>query len=187
MQREAFSQLTTKDVDILTTMLDRSSGEVALIRLLRDKLNFATIYFPDDIPADVVTLNSRVFYSVNGQQSGPRIVVQSEGDDLPAFALSIHTMHGLGLLGLAVGEVTTIEYANGRHETIAVDELVFQPEAERRRRDHRHLDQDAARPTLYDPAPQIDRSEVLSFRPKNRHPVEVESDPDGDDPGPQAA
>lgn len=69
MQREAFSQLTTKDVDIPTTILDRALGECAYLRLLRNKLNFATLYFRDDVPADVVTLNSRVFYSMMAHSS----------------------------------------------------------------------------------------------------------------------
>jgi len=177
MQRETFSQLTTKDVDILITMLDRSPGDQAYLRLLRNKLNFATVYFRDDVPSDVVTLNSRLCYSVNGRPHGPHILVQSEGDDLPAFAVSIHTMRGLALLGLAVGEVTTIEYANGRHETLAVDELMFQPEVDRRRGEH----------PSFDPAPQGARSDVVWFRPKNQRTFEPDHDGDGDDPGPQAA
>lgn len=132
MDREAFSQLTTKDSDILATMLDRASGDHAFVRLLREKLSFATIYFRDDIPENVVTLNSRVLYSINGRQAGPHVIVQSEGQDLPDFALSIHTMRGLGLLGLAAGETTTINYAYGRSETIKVDALIFQPEVDLR-------------------------------------------------------
>ena len=186
MRRDADFLLTTKDVDILATMLDRSSGDQAFIRLLRDKLNCATIHFPDDIPADVVTLNSRVCYSVNGQPLGPHIIVQSEGDDLPSFALSIHTMRGLALLGLTVGEVKTIEYADGRHEIIAVEELTFQPEADRRLRDRRYFDGQAIRPAVREAVPQTARSSVVSF-PLGRRSAEMDGDPNGDDPGPRAA
>ncbi|CAN7273960.1 transcription elongation factor GreAB [Rhizobium sp. LjRoot30] len=177
MQRETFFQLTTKDVDILTALLDRSPEDHAYLRLLRNKLNFSTICFRDDVPSDVVTLNSRLCYSINGRPHGPHILVQSEGDDLPAFAISIHTMRGLALLGLAVGEVTTIAYANGRHETLAVEELMHQPEVALRLGKHRSLD----------PAAELGQSGVVWFRPKNQRAFVPDNDSDGDDPGPQAA
>lgn len=184
MRQEAL--LTTKDVDILATMLDRSSGDHAFLRLLRDKLNRATVHFPDDIPADAVTLNSRVCYSVNGQPMGPHIIVQSEGDDLPSFALSIHTMRGLALLGLTVGEVKTVEHADGHHEIVAVEELIFQPEADRRLRDRRYFDRDMIRPAIEEAMPQGLRSNVVSL-PLERRSVVIDGDPNGDDPGPRAA
>lgn len=184
MRQEAL--LTTKDIDILATMLDRSSGDHAFLRLLRDKLNRAAVHFPDDIPADAVTLNSRVCYSVNGRQMGPHIIVQSEGDDLPSFALSIHTMRGLALLGMTVGEVKTVEHADGRHEILAVEELVFQPEAARRVRDRRYFDRETTRPAVHDAAPQALRSNIVSL-PLERRTAAMDGNPNGDDPGPRAA
>jgi hypothetical protein len=68
MSREFFSQLTTKDVSILTTILERYEDLAdAFATLLREKLSHATIYFRDDIPGDAVTLNSRVTYRINGR------------------------------------------------------------------------------------------------------------------------
>lgn len=181
MQREAICQLTTKDMDILMTMLDRTSGSSAFVRLLRNKLNFATIYFRDDIPDDVVTLNSRVLYSVDSRRAGPHIVVQSPPDDLPDFALSIHTMRGLGLLGLSVGDIARIDYGDDRRETLAVEALVYQPEADLRDRDYR-----PPAPTRRDPHDPASRlSGVVPFRQRSRY--RADNDPDGDDPGPQAA
>ncbi|MCB1447445.1 MAG: transcription elongation factor GreAB [Rhizobiaceae bacterium] len=177
--------LTTKDIDILTAMLDRSSGDPAFLRLLRDKLNGATVHFPDDIPSDVVTLNSRVCYSVNGRQLGPHIIVQIEGDDLPPFALSIHAMRGLALLGLTVGEVRTIEYADGRHDVLAVEELIFQPEADRRFRDGRPFGRPAIRPAALEATSRGGLSRATPL-PPGRRPVEIDEDSNGDDPGPQA-
>ena len=46
MSREFFSQLTTKDVFVLTTILERYHDQAdAFARLLREKLNHATVYF----------------------------------------------------------------------------------------------------------------------------------------------
>jgi regulator of nucleoside diphosphate kinase len=187
MPRKSFSHLTTKEVDILTVMLERSSGAFAFERLLRDKLKLAEVHFSDDVPTDVVTLNSRVFYSVNGKPVGPHIIVQSEGDDLPAFALSIHTMRGLGLLGLAVGEMTTVEYDNGRHETLVLEELVFQPEADRRRRDHARQPAGIVGDRSCDPALGGKAEKVVAFQPKHQISVVAPEDPDDDGPDPAAA
>jgi len=181
MSRESFSQLTTKDVSVLMTILERCKDlEGPSAVLLRDKLNYATVYFRDDIPANVVTLNSRVIYRVNGHLKGPHVVVQSEGKDFPDYALSIHTLHGLGLLGLAEGETTTIEHSDGRNDTIFIETLVFQPEADLRNRDRRterpiFREQDAV-----DRAPQI-----VHFRPRSVAANREGSD--DDDPGPFAA
>lgn len=186
MLQERFSQLTTKEVDILTAVLERSSGKNAFERLLRHKLNSATVHFPEDIPRDIVTLNSRVFYTVNGQHFGPHIVVQSQGDDLPAFALSIHTMRGIALLGMAVGDVAMVAYDNGRHETIAVEELAFQPESERQARENRNRSEVAAE-HLGNRASQAVGANLVFLQPRRQSSAISHQDPDGDGPGPAAA
>jgi regulator of nucleoside diphosphate kinase len=186
MKKGTPCQLTTKDAEILAQMLDRSEGGFAFLRLLREKLNWATFHFAEDIPDDVVTLNSRVVFSVNGRSMGPHILVQAEGDDLPPFALSIHSMRGLALLGLSVGEVKAIEYEDGTHEMIAVEELAFQPEADRKQR---HLDPFASAVIGREPANQDALPpNVVSFRQKRRMATPFyDGDPGGDDPGPHAA
>jgi hypothetical protein len=102
-----FSPLTTRDVSILTTILERYEDQAgAFATLLREKLRDAKICFRDDIPGDAVTLNSRVTYRINGRIEGPHLVVQCQGEDLPDYAVSIHTLRGLSLLGLAEEETT---------------------------------------------------------------------------------
>lgn len=179
MSREYFSQLTTKDVFILTTILERYDNQADVFAtLLREKLNHATVYFRDDIPGDVVTLNSRVTYRLNGQIKGPHLVVQCQGEDLPDYAVSIHTLCGLSLLGLAEGEKTAIE-DNGKRQTILIEAVEFQPEANLRLREQDAAFSRAQRQAV-DPSPQ-----VLKFQPKQK-PATARR-PDDDDPGPFAA
>lgn len=179
MSREFFSQLTTKDVSILTTILERYEDLAdAFATLLREKLSHATIYFRDDIPGDAVTLNSRVTYRINGRIEGPHLVVQCQGEDLPDYAVSIHTLRGLSLLGLAEGEKTTIEEGGKRH-TLFIEAVEFQPEANARLLQQATISSRALRPAV-DPSPQI-----LTFKPKQKAARIHGSD--DDDPGPFAA
>jgi len=55
----------SRDVSVLMTILERYDNQAdACATLLREKLNHATVYFRDDIPSNVVTLNSRVTYRI---------------------------------------------------------------------------------------------------------------------------
>ena len=174
-----FAQLTTKDISILMTMLDRCDDQTgAFAALLRQKVHNATVFFRDDIPADVVTLNSRVTYRMNGEVHGPHIVVPSQGDDFPDYALSIHTLTGLSLLGLAEGEAISFEEEAKRH-TVSVQKIEFQPEADLREREMRAIAATMERPTT-EQSPQ-----VVLFRPRQKAAVMHVSD--DDDPGPFAA
>lgn len=121
--------LTTKDFTILEVMLDRRLGsDSALVPLIRRKLDNAVVVFRDDVPADIVTLNSRVSYRVGDQEPETRIVSHDELRGLVGFTLPITHQRGLALLGLASGGSITIPTADGT-ETLHVEKVLFQPEA----------------------------------------------------------
>jgi regulator of nucleoside diphosphate kinase len=128
-------QLTTKDHAILRTMLDRHrGGRGPYLALLQRKVRDSAVVFRDDIPACVVTLNTRLTYRVDGVLAGPALIVQSPPEDLPAFALSIHTLHGLALLGMTRGCPLDIGLGPSSRETLVVERIWSQPEAEMRLR-----------------------------------------------------
>ena len=58
-----------------------------------------------------------------------RIVAHDEMRGLVGSVLSITNPRGLALLGLAEGERMTFSRADGREETISVENVVYQPEA----------------------------------------------------------
>ncbi len=175
MSRECFSQLTAADVNVLMSLLEHySDTPTAYTVLLRDKLNHASIFFGEDVPADVVTIDSRLEFSVDGVPMGPHVLVKSSPEDLPNFALSIHSMRGLALLGLAVGESVEIITDEGGRQTLRIDRILFQPEEQRR---SEHVTANERHETI-DRAPQ-----VISFRPRQRS-TGYRLD---DDPGPSAA
>lgn len=169
--------LTTKDFTILEVMLDRRLGsDTALVPLIRRKLDNAVVVFRDDIPADVVTLNSRVSYRIDDQEPETRIVSHDELRGLVGFTLPITHPRGLALLGLTVGGSMTIPAAGGGAETLSVEKVLFQPEAAGRalegsRRNGRRLR------LVYD-------ADAL---PSAMAGTEIADGPCPDDPGPAAA
>ncbi len=178
MVTEPHFQLTTKDHAILQAMLERHKGpHDGFARLLERKLRASSIFFRDDIPVGVVTLNTRLTYRVNGQLAGPHLIVQSEGDDLPDYALSIHTMRGLALLGMAQRSTFAIEMGEGMVEELRVEDVLSQPEAEARIRETtRGLAQ----------GNNANRAHNV-IRLQRKASASVMWGPDDDDPGPFAA
>lgn len=126
-------QLTTKDYTILEVMRERrpALGD-ALSAILQRKISSAVAMFREDIPANVVTLSSRVAYRVNDGPAETRIVAHDHMRGLVGMLLPITNPRGLALLGLAEGQSISIPTADGSLETLTVHEVVYQPEAARR-------------------------------------------------------
>jgi regulator of nucleoside diphosphate kinase len=59
MSREAFCQLTAGDANVLMSMLEEANGPGAFETLLRETLNHANVFFREDVPSDVVTIDTR--------------------------------------------------------------------------------------------------------------------------------
>src|SRR3546814_2088554 len=75
-------RLTTKDFNILQAMLEeRRERDDPLVPLLREKLATAIVLPPQAVPADVVTLYSRVRYSIGGSPATTRIVIHDDAQD----------------------------------------------------------------------------------------------------------
>ena len=174
MSREAFCQLTAGDANVLMSLLESVNARPsAFSTLLREKLNHSNIFFRDDIPGDVVTLDTQVLYTINGAVAGPHVLLRDPADGLPSLAISVQTMRGLALLGLGVGETIEILAEGAEPETLSVQSIIFQPEA-----DARSKQRQCNQAELVDHAPQ-----VLNFRPRSKQA----GVPYDDDPGPSAA
>lgn len=176
-------QLTTKDFAILQTMLDRlawSGGP--LVALLRRKLATAQVVFSNAVDADIVTLNSRVVYSVDGGAAHTRIVAQGPVGDMVGLTIPITVPRGLALLGLRKGEQIVVDCGKETTETIRVDDILYQPEAERPGITATEPSQPPAERRFPVLVFSADRPEPLGVRAKIRH-----ISGNGDDPGPSAA
>ncbi|RWG82895.1 MAG: nucleoside-diphosphate kinase [Mesorhizobium sp.] len=128
-------QLTTKDYTILEVIRERHPiRDETFSTILQRKISSAVVMFREDIPANVVTLSSRVAYRVNDGPAETRIVAHDQMRGLVGMLLPITNPRGLALLGLAEGQSMSIPTANGSLETLTVHEVVYQPEAARRER-----------------------------------------------------
>ena len=162
-------RLTARAASVLTAMLEHApAARPSFAALLRSKLNHSSICFASDIPSGVVTLNSHVLYTVDGQNAGPHLIVPTEGDDFPDYALSIHELRGLALLGLTEGQSITIEEENGKKTTLTVVRVGYRPDSIA---------------WAGDPPPALVQPQVVQFRPRPSQAPSFEPD----DPGPRAA
>ena len=180
-------QLTTKDFTILEVLRDRHPmRDEAFWAILQRKISSAVVMFREDIPANVVTLNSRVAYRVNDGPAETRIIAHDQMRGLVGMLLPITNMRGLALLGLAEGQSIAIPTADDRLETLTVHEVVYQPEAARRER------LKLAGVVASEPRRQsepglrvVHRSDEPRDEPRNK--VATAFDAGFDDPGPPAA
>jgi regulator of nucleoside diphosphate kinase len=176
--------LSTADVDILLSIAERGEGCLAYRNLLRRRLEAATILMPWDMPGNVVTIDSRFVYRIDDRDPLAAIAVQSPPHGLAEFALSIRTMRGLALLGLAEGSAVTIDGPDGRRERLTVERMLHRPEPEARDLAAHSAIRQRWYASLGSSAPSPD-GQVLPFRQKQA--LRPNQDPDGGNPGPDAA
>lgn len=131
--------VTKADMSRLRTLLDWGhSGDghdQGHVMMLSGELARASEIDLDDMPADVVTMNSRV--GVRDPQRGTEtfytLVFPAEAD-AAAGRLSVLAPLGTALLGRCVGEEIVFHSPAGLRR-LRIERILFQPEAERRRRE----------------------------------------------------
>lgn len=139
--------LTTKDFTIVEVMRDRCLGrDDPLASLLKRKVESALVMFHDDVPENVATLNSRVTFSVNGDNPDTRVISHDRMLNAPVgMYLPVTTQRGLALLGLAEGQEFVLPRGDGTEDRIVLEKVEYQPEAARREREAEKLAASAPR------------------------------------------
>jgi regulator of nucleoside diphosphate kinase len=140
MAREADRQIvvTSTDMERLQLLIEsarqRRRWEDLHLRALAQELDAADVVEPEDVPADVVTMRSRVrvLDMATGQESTYTMCYPSEAS-LEAGRLSVLAPIGTALLGYREGDV--IEWpVPGGVRVLKIVELLHQPEAAARPR-----------------------------------------------------
>ena len=125
--------LTEKDMKRLRelVMVARSFGkeEEKYLRELENELNRAKIVKPEDIPPNVITMNSEVsLKDLNtGEESVYRLVFPDNAD-ISNGRLSILAPIGTALIGYAEGDIIEWPVPSGTAK-LKVTKILFQPEA----------------------------------------------------------
>lgn len=122
--------VTTLDHERLTRVLAGLPEAHAVRGLLEGELDRAEVVEPDEVPADLVTMNSRV--TVEDVATGDRhtvTLVYPGAADFEAGRLSILAPVGAALLGLRAGQAIDWPMPNGRRKEVRVVRVEWQPEA----------------------------------------------------------
>lgn len=121
--------LTELDVTRLERMASRP-GAGHMADMLDALLARAAIVTPQEIPTDVVTMNSRLVCALQGDPA-PRqwTLVYPDEADFDAGRLSVLSPVGQALLGARAGQTVSYRMPDGREQHVTVTEITFQPEA----------------------------------------------------------
>lgn len=99
--------------------------------MLAELLDTGRVLPPQDIPDNVVTMNSQVLYQdlETGELREARVVYPEDADPA-AGRISVLPPVGASLLGLAAGDETVLPLPHGRSACIRICKVVWQPEAQ---------------------------------------------------------
>jgi regulator of nucleoside diphosphate kinase len=121
--------LTELDVTRLEGIASRN-GTALMADMLDTLLERAAIVPAEDIPTDVITMNSSVLCKLQGETDARRLtLVYPDNADFDAGRLSVLSPVGQALLGARIGQTVGYALPNGRQQQIEVIDLAFQPEA----------------------------------------------------------
>ncbi|AVH34144.1 nucleoside diphosphate kinase regulator [Vibrio fluvialis] len=122
--------VSTLDMDRISALLEQMPKLSPELEKLEDELDRATIKEPQEMPNNVVSMNSTVRFKFMGKEEiiQKNLVYPNEvksNDDISIFAPV-----GSALLGLAAGQTLTWPMPGGAEKTIEILEVVYQPERE---------------------------------------------------------
>jgi regulator of nucleoside diphosphate kinase len=125
--------VTEFDLDRLERLFGRAHGghrrDQDFLDQLEEELSKCRVVTPQEIPPNVVTLNSRVrFRDLDADRQMTVTLVFPEQASLAEGRLSIVSPIGTAILGYAAGDVVEWEVHSGTKK-IRIEEILYQPEA----------------------------------------------------------
>jgi regulator of nucleoside diphosphate kinase len=120
--------LTQNDADRLLRLVESQPGK--RLEKLESELVRANVVPREEIPEDVVTMNSRVVFE--NETTGERrevTLVYPGSADIDAGKISVLVPIGTALLGLRVGQSIDWELPGGEKQRYRIVRVPFQPEA----------------------------------------------------------
>jgi len=125
--------ITKFDMDRLNELIDglrlSPKANQANLDLLENELYRGVLVDPQDIPHDVITMNSKV--SITDTDSGEKMtytLVFPSAANITENKLSVLAPLGMALLGYRKGDVIKWPVPSGVRK-LKVDEIIYQPEA----------------------------------------------------------
>ena len=116
-------------IDLITNAQSGEYRGSIYLEKLRGELNRASIVLPQEIPGDVITMNSKVaLLDLDIQEQETYTLVYPENANSAEGRISILAPIGTAMLGYRVGDVFEWEVPAGKRR-LKVDKILYQPEA----------------------------------------------------------
>lgn len=132
MTQERRILVTETDLERLQRVIEQHGGgrNAELAEMLEQELARAEVTSSQDVPADVVTMNSTVIYE-DEETGARRQVTLSYPQDARSDEgrISVIAPIGSALLGLSVGQSIEWPVPGGRTKTLRIVAVPYQPEA----------------------------------------------------------
>jgi regulator of nucleoside diphosphate kinase len=129
MERKPHIILSSLDLERIEALLEKQPSAFPGRDALEAELDRADVLEPQDMPPNVVTMNSTVRFTLleSGKTNTLTLVYPREMDG-SADKVSVFAPVGIALLGLSVGDQFRMPSPTGQ-VTVRVDGLDFQPES----------------------------------------------------------
>ena len=110
-------------------LFGRNSVRGGDTQALAKELERAEIFDPENVPANVVTMNSLVrFLIVESGATFTKTLIYPDGASSVEDGISVLAPVGSAMLGLSQGESIEWPRPDGQTLTVKIDEILFQPE-----------------------------------------------------------
>lgn len=115
---------------LIADLTQRARGMEGGVDALEEILDLGRVVPPQDIPRDIVTMNSKVvFEDLESQEQREAVIAYPQDADPQSGKISVLSPVGIALLGLAAGAETELPLPHGRVTRIRIREVSHQPEA----------------------------------------------------------
>ncbi|WP_346796024.1 nucleoside diphosphate kinase regulator [Halomonas sp. Bachu 37] len=121
------------DAERLQRLIDQASDkDLAVAELLEEELSRGEVLNPEDIPDDVVSMNSQVrFTDLNRGAQMIRTLVYPHSLASVPDGISVMAPIGAALIGLKVGDIIDWPLPNNTEARLRIDAIFWQPEREK--------------------------------------------------------
>lgn len=121
------------DAERLQRLIDNADNkDRAVAELLEIELARGEVVDPEDMPDNVVSMNSQVqFTNLSRNKQMIRTLVYPHSIGSVEDALSVTAPIGAGLIGLKVGDIIDWPIPNDENVQLRIDSIIWQPEREK--------------------------------------------------------
>ncbi|MBL0039762.1 MAG: nucleoside diphosphate kinase regulator [Xanthomonadales bacterium] len=128
MNQKPAITVSSRDLERLEAVLATLPFDAAARTQLRSELDRADVLAPEQMPANVVTMNSVVRFRTGAGESFQRALVYPRDARADGEHVSVLAPVGAAMLGLTVGDSIEWPGPGGAPIEVRVSELVYQPE-----------------------------------------------------------